>query len=213
MATIYEYANEFSRYNNFSKQDIITEAVAEAVTEGCLVARDLGAGTIVKYDSDATVGDGVSGANEKPLGVVVYDDYAVSGIANIALRGTFGDLFAHIDDHVDVLALDDDGGTSGGKKVSWSMSHEPLPVSVKFTQPVKVESKASGGTYAEVSTSKYTVATASGATTITFASVDDVPAESGDLKVTYYAKPSSTDIQRFESALMIRPIKEIKREA
>jgi len=214
MATVYEYPKTFKRYNHFHKQDVITEEVAEAVTEGCLVARDLDAGTIVKYDPDGTVGDAVSGANEKPLGVVVYDSYAADAVANIAIRGTFGDIFAHVDDHIDTLVLDDDGGTAGGKKISWTLSHEPLPVNEILTQTVKVEYNDDGGaTYEEIDADDYTVSTSSGTTTITFDSADDVPAEGGALKVTYYAKPNSTDIQRFESAIAIRPIKEIKREA
>lgn len=213
MAEVYEYLQNFNRYSWFEKQDVITEKVAEAVTEGCLVARDLDAGTIVKYDPDATVGDAVSGANEKPLGIVVYNNYGVNEIANIAIRGTFGDLFAHIDGHTDTLALDDDGGTAGGKKVSWTLSHVPLPANTLLTQTVKVEASDDGATYAEVDSSKYTITVSGSTVTITFAAADDVPDEGGALRVVYYAKPNSTDVQRFESAIAIRPVKEIKREA
>lgn len=212
------YPKNLNRYAWFDKQDIITEAVTEDVTEGTLVARDLdNSGVIVKYDADEVVGDDVSGANEKPLGVVVYDDYDSGDVANIVTKGTFGDIFAHIKDHIDTFDCDDDGGPEGGKKVSFTLSHVPMDSNAVVTSPLKVETSIDAGkTYTEVDSSKYTVTTTSGTTTVTFASADDVPDEDGandKVRVTYDAKVNDADKIRFESDILIRPITEIKREA
>lgn len=209
------YPKDLRRYSWFHKQDIITEAINEAAKEGALVARDLDSGDIVRYDTDDTVGDAVSGADVKPLGVVVYDNYDSGDVANIAIRGTFGDVFAHIQGHVDTLTLDDNGGTGGGKQVSWTLSHEPMAKNAVEMTPVVVQKTDDDWTTATtIAESKYTISTDSGTTTITFDSADDIPDEgvNNALKVTYNAKVSDTDIQRFENVISIRPVEEFKRE-
>lgn len=206
------YEQTMSRYSWFEKQDVIRAVVSEDVSERCLVARKLSDNTIVRYDTDDTVGDNVSAANYKPLGVIVYDSYESGEEANIAIRGTFGDIGVHLDAHVDTLVLDDDGGTAGGKLLEWTMSHKPLPTSTLHTTTVVVESSDDGATYATVNASKYTITTTSGTTTIAFSSADDVPDEGGGLKVTYMAIPNTTDMVRFEPVIAIQPVETIKRE-
>lgn len=206
------YEQTMSRYSWIEKQDIIRAEVSEDVTERCLVARKLDDNTIVRYDTDDTVGDNVSAANYKPLGVIVYDSYASGEEANIAIRGTFGAIGVHLDAHVDTPTLDDTGGVAGGKLLTWTMSHKPLPTSTLHTETVVVESKANGDDFAEVDSSKYTVATVSGTTSITFGAADDVPADNGAIQITYMAIPNTTDRVRFEPGIAIQTVETIKRE-
>jgi len=92
------------------------------------------------------------------------------------------------------------------------MSHKPLPTSTLHTETVVVESKANGDDFAEVDSSKYTVATVSGTTSITFGAADDVPADNGAIQITYMAIPNTTDRVRFEPVIAIQTVETIKRE-
>lgn len=175
MSTIYERPK--SRYAWFERHDVIPLTVAEDVFEGEIVARVTANGNIVAYNPDASDG------SETPIGVVVYDDIDQNGLANIAFRGTFGDIFALIKLSE---SFDGDGATT-----EFTLSRAAYKIdSVTVDGTALVE-----GTDFTVDGKTLTFTTAPGSGT-------------GNVVVAYRGKPESDDFWKLAPSILIETVTE-----
>jgi hypothetical protein len=172
MATVYPKPK--SRFSWFDRHDVIPLAVAEDVYEGEIVGRVTANGNIVAYNPAASDG------SENPIGVVVYADAASGNLANIAFRGTFGDVFAAV--------KTTDTFSGDGATTEFTLSRGA----------VKVLSVKVGG----VEVTDYEV----DGTTLTFGTA---PASGVDnVEVVYLGKPDSTDFWKLAPNILIETVTE-----
>ena len=175
MSTVYERPK--SRYAWFERHDVIPMKVAEDVFEGEIVAKVTADGSIKAYNPDASDG------TENPIGVVVYDAAEANGLANIAFRGTFGDIFALIKL---TETFDGDDATT-----DFTLSRAAY----------EVESVAVGGTVLTEGTD-YTV----DGKTLSFT---NAPASgTGNIEIVYKGKPESDDFWKLAPAILIETVTE-----
>lgn len=195
---IYEYTEPLHRYSWFDEQDVIEDTIAEAVPEGGLVSRNVSTLALCEYDPDVAV------SVEKPLGVVVNHAVEADGLANVAVRGTFGDIFVTVNNVEETFNGDDDGGAAGGKKVAFTLDREVVEI-----LSVEVAAEDSADTaYTELEAADYSV----DGMVLTILSADNAPLEGSTqtetLKITYNGKPNASDRAKFEPAVIINPVVE-----